>query len=65
MPRGKEGMTAKERGEVRWYIEQFMDLPEGGNVRRARGVERPAAGSLDTVWTSSLQLRRVNRRRLR
>lgn len=35
----REGMTGKERGEVRWYIEEFMDLPEGGNVVRALEVE--------------------------
>jgi hypothetical protein len=35
----REGMSSKERAEVSWYIEEFMDLPEGGNLRRAAAVE--------------------------
>lgn len=36
----REGMTAKERDDVRWYVEQFMDYPEGGNETRAKQIER-------------------------
>jgi len=35
----REGMTSAQRTELRWYIEEFMDLPEGGNVPRASRVE--------------------------
>lgn len=35
----REGMDGKAREAVRWYVEKFMDLPEGGNRVRAELVE--------------------------
>ena len=29
----------EQRSEIRWYVEQFLDLPEAGNLVRARGAE--------------------------
>jgi tetratricopeptide (TPR) repeat protein len=46
----REGMTGKERGEVRWYIEEFMDLPEGANLRRAREVEAALEAFGRRLW---------------
>ena len=34
-----EGMDGKAREEVRWYVERFMDLPEGGIRVRSDRVE--------------------------
>ena len=36
----REGMTSKQRDDVRWYVEQFMDYPEGGNEKRAKQIEQ-------------------------
>lgn len=33
-----EGLSAREREEIRWYIEEFMDLPESGNLIKAEQV---------------------------
>lgn len=46
----REGMTGRERSEVRWYIEEFMDLPEGGNLRRARDVEAALESFGRRLW---------------
>lgn len=51
----QEGLTAKERQEVRWYVEQFMDLPEGGNLVRAEAVEKRLRTYGNDLWQ---QLRR-------
>ena len=72
----REGMTGKERGEVRWYIEEFMDLPEGGNLRRARDVEAALevfgrrlwdglAGPAAERWLGAVQAARAGRLELR
>ncbi len=50
-----EGLTAKERQEVRWYVEAFMDLPEGGNLVRAEAVEKRLRTYGEELWQ---QLRR-------
>jgi tetratricopeptide (TPR) repeat protein/tRNA A-37 threonylcarbamoyl transferase component Bud32 len=34
-----EGLTPQQRQELRWYVEEYLDLPEGGNAVRARQVE--------------------------
>ncbi|HKC65630.1 MAG TPA: hypothetical protein VKB86_18455, partial [Pyrinomonadaceae bacterium] len=31
-----ETADPQQYGEVRWYIERFLDFPEGGNLIRAR-----------------------------
>ncbi len=28
----REGLTSKQRDDIRWYIEEFMSFPEGGNA---------------------------------
>jgi len=72
----REGMTGKERAEVRWYIEEFMDLPEGGNLRRARDVEAALeafgrrlwdglAGPAAERWLGAVQAARAGRLELR
>lgn len=61
-----EGHTPKQRNDVRWYIEEFMDLPEGGNVVRARKVEQELVtygrqlweglpGNLVTSWLETVR----------
>lgn len=45
-----EGMTAEERAEVRWYVEEFMDLPEGGNLRRAHCLEERLEEFGRSLW---------------
>ena len=48
----REGLTGKEREEIRWYIEDHMDLPEGSNERRSpRPSPRPARTT--TFWRPS------------
>jgi tetratricopeptide (TPR) repeat protein len=48
----REGLTCKQRVEIRWYIEEFMDLPEGGNVVRARKVEHELIAYGRQLWNS-------------
>src|SRR5262249_48547102 len=36
-----EGLTTKQRQEVRWYVEEYMDLPEGGNAVLEALKDRP------------------------
>jgi hypothetical protein len=50
-----EGLTARERQDVRWYVEEFMDLPEGGNQVRADGVKKLLRRHGEQLWQ---QLRR-------
>ena len=33
-------LTPHEQEDLRWYLEEYMDLPDGGAVVRAQGVER-------------------------
>lgn len=72
----REAMTARERAEVRWYIEELMDLPEGGNLRRARDVETALesfgrrlwdglAGPVVERWLGAVQGARTGRLELR
>lgn len=35
-------LSEEEYEDLRWYLEEYMDLPDGGAVVRARGVERDA-----------------------
>ena len=30
-----EGIDGAARGRIRWYVEEYMDLPEGGNAEKA------------------------------
>jgi hypothetical protein len=46
----REGMTSKQRGELRWYVEQYMDLPEGGNATRAAAVVQELAAYGHALW---------------
>ncbi|NQT13535.1 MAG: CHAT domain-containing protein, partial [Planctomycetes bacterium] len=46
----REGMTSKQRAEVRWYVEQYMDLPEGGNATRAAALEKELAAYGHALW---------------
>jgi len=46
----REGMTSAQRAELRWYVEEFMDLPEGGNVERARRVEESLVRYGGGLW---------------
>lgn len=45
-----EGIEAKAREDIRWYVEEFMDLPEGGNETRARRVEEALAALGRSLW---------------
>jgi len=33
-------LTEEDYENLRWYLEEYMDLPDGGAVVRARGVEK-------------------------
>ena len=46
----REGLSGKQRGEIRWYIEEYMDLPEGGNLRRAQAIEQQLAVYGRQLW---------------
>ena len=46
----REGMTSKQRDDVRWYVEQYMDLPEGGYATRAEKIERELAAYGRALW---------------
>jgi hypothetical protein len=35
----REGLTSKQRETLRWYVEEYLDFPEGGYVTRARRIE--------------------------
>ena len=40
----REGLTSAQRNDLRWYVEDFMMFPEGGNATRAGRVHGPAGG---------------------
>lgn len=46
----REGLKRKQRDDIRWYIEEFMDLPEGGNATRAAQVEKELADFGKSLW---------------
>ena len=46
----REGLTSKQRDDIRWYIEQFMSFPEGGNVSRAESIEQSLAEYGKALW---------------
>jgi len=37
-------LTADDYEDLRWYLEDYLDLPDGGAVIRAQGIERDLAG---------------------
>jgi len=49
--RVREGLTRQEREDLRWYIEEYMDLPEGGNAVRAARIERRLVEYGKALWT--------------
>lgn len=36
-------LTGADYEDLRWYLEEFMDLPDGGSVTRAQRVEASLA----------------------
>ncbi len=46
----REGLTSRQRDEIRWYIEDYMDFPEGGNEIRAQQVEAHLAAYGRSLW---------------
>lgn len=46
-----EGMSGKDRDALRWYVETYMDFPEGGNETKARAVEDAMRTSGTALWT--------------
>jgi hypothetical protein len=48
LPDGAEGvsvplsafLTDQDYEDLRWYLEDYMDLPDGGSVTRAEGIEK-------------------------
>ena len=46
----REGLSGKQRSEIRWYIEEYMDLPEGGNLRRAQAIEQQLVAFGRQLW---------------
>lgn len=51
----REGLTSKQREHLRWYVEQYLDFPEGGyvtsasgsvRVQRSTGVPAPAGAAI-------------------
>lgn len=46
----REGVSARQRGDIRWYIEEYLDLPEGGNAVRAAKVEAELAAYGQRLW---------------
>tara|TARA_R110002072_G_scaffold13481_2_gene56876 strand:- start:76678 stop:81408 length:4731 start_codon:yes stop_codon:yes gene_type:complete len=47
----REGLTSKQRDDIRWYIEEFMSYPEGGNVSRALDIESQLAKYGRELWS--------------
>lgn len=48
--RVREGLTPKEREDVRWYVEDYMDYPEAGNATRAGQIERRLEEYGRSLW---------------
>jgi hypothetical protein len=46
----REGLTSKQRDDIRWYIEEFMSFPEGGNASRALDIESELAKYGRELW---------------
>jgi len=72
----REGLTSKRRENLRWYVEEFLDFPEGGYVTRAKRIEREMdeygralwkglQGPEVQNWLGAVQARRGGRLELR
>ncbi|MFC1824667.1 tetratricopeptide repeat protein [Thermodesulfobacteriota bacterium] len=46
----REGMSSEQREDVRWYIEDYMDFPEGGNEVRAKRIEQELQQYGEALW---------------
>jgi len=46
----REGLTTQQRQDLRWYIEEFLDFPEGGYLTRARRIEREMDEYGHALW---------------
>jgi tetratricopeptide (TPR) repeat protein len=46
----EEGWTPARRHELRWYVEEYLDLPEGGNAVRAAAIVRQLHSYGRELW---------------
>jgi len=46
----REGISGDQRKDIRWYVEEYMDFPEGGNATRAERIERELADYGWDLW---------------
>ncbi|MEM9276201.1 MAG: CHAT domain-containing protein, partial [Cyanobacteria bacterium P01_F01_bin.143] len=46
-----EGMDGKQRENTRWYIEDYMDFPEGGNDTKAYRIEKALQSYGKALWS--------------
>ncbi len=46
----REGLSGDQRKDIRWYIEQYMDFPEGGHTTRAERIEQELADYGRNLW---------------
>lgn len=53
----REGLTSKQRDDIRWYIEEFMSFPEGGNASRALDIESELAKYGRDLWNGLTKAR--------
>ncbi|MCP4657711.1 MAG: hypothetical protein GY856_20075 [bacterium] len=49
----REGMTGKQREDIRWYVEEYMDYPEGGAFPAPRSGDEPAPAFGLGPWPGS------------
>jgi hypothetical protein len=46
----REGLGNKQREDIRWYIEDYIDFPEGGNEIRAKRIEKELQDYGKALW---------------
>ncbi len=46
----REGLTTRQRGNLRWYIEDFMYYPEAGDAVKAAQIEQDLAAYGRALW---------------
>ena len=52
-------LTEDDYENLRWYLEEYMDLPDGGAVTPARGIERDLDAGAARCTTPCSQRKRT------
>ena len=56
----REGLTGEQHEKLRWYVERYLDFPEGGYVTRAKQIEHEMDEYGRELW-KGLQAPQVDR----